>query len=83
MFLTIALRQTNYMRRLFVGNLSWMTSEHQLRDYFIKFGVVKNIRLFFDHETGLSRQFAFVDFKTSDGANAALAKLSHTIDGRD
>lgn len=68
--------------RLFVGNLSFHTSEDALRDLFAPHRA-ENVRLMTDRETGRSRGFAFVDF--ADGAsagNAIEAMNGAVIDGR-
>ena len=68
--------------RLFVGNLSFNTSEDALRACFAEHRA-ENVRIMTDRETGRSRGFAFVDF--ADGASAARAMQAMNgamIDGR-
>lgn len=57
--------------RLFVGNLSFQTSENDIQDYFGEAGVVSSVDLMMDRFTGKSRGFAFVDF--ADPADALKA----------
>ena len=60
--------------RLFVGNLSFRSSEDSLREAFSNSGTVSGVRLMLDRETGRSRGFAFVDMGTAEEATAAIAK---------
>ncbi len=70
--------------KLFVGNLSFNTTEPQLRDAFSEFGAVNEINLMMDRETGRPRGFGFVTMNTSEEAQAAIAGLSgKSVDGRD
>ncbi|GJQ30498.1 MAG: hypothetical protein HBSAPP03_23820 [Phycisphaerae bacterium] len=72
------------MTKLYVGNLSFNTSESQLRDLFAQFGEVKSASLVMDRDTGRPRGFGFVEFNTSDEANAAIAGMNgKNVDGRD
>ena len=63
----------NMANRLFVGNLSFNTSEDALRALFADHRA-ENVRIMTDRETGRSRGFAFIDF--ADGASAARAMQS-------
>jgi RNA recognition motif-containing protein len=70
--------------KLFVGNLSFNTTEAQLRDTFSEHGVVSEINLMMDRETGRPRGFGFVTMSTADEAQAAIRALSgKSIDGRE
>lgn len=70
--------------KLFVGNLSFNTTETQLRDQFSAHGVVTEVNLMVDRETGRPRGFGFVTMNTPEEAQAAIAGLSgKSIDGRD
>ena len=59
--------------RLFVGNLSYQTSDQDLRDYFSPAGVVTSVNLIADKFTGKSRGFAFVEMATEEEAGQAVA----------
>ena len=58
--------------RLFVGNLSYQTTENELQELFSGAGVVTSVNLMLDKFTGKSRGFAFVEFTSSDEANKAV-----------
>ena len=70
--------------KLFVGNLSFDTTENDLQDLFEKFGPVTDVNLVTDRMSGRSRGFAFVTMATDEGAKAAIAGLaSQSLHGRD
>ncbi|MBA3722937.1 MAG: RNA-binding protein [Parachlamydiaceae bacterium] len=63
------------MSKLFVGNLSWNTSEDDLQEHFGACGKVKSVKIITDKNTGKSKGFGFVEMETMDEANAAIQKL--------
>ena len=70
--------------KLYVGNLSFNTSESQLREMFAAHGEVASASLVMDRETGRPRGFGFVEFSNDDHARAAMTALSgKNVDGRD
>ena len=70
--------------KLFVGNLSFETTELGLQDLFAAHGVVEDINLVTDRVTGRPRGFAFVTMSTPEEAQAAIAALSgKNVNGRD
>ena len=70
--------------KLYVGNLSFSTSEAQLRELFAAHGDVTSASLVMDRETGRPRGFGFVEFANADQAKAAIAGLNgKNVDGRD
>lgn len=72
------------MMKLYVGNLSFSTSESQLRDLFAAHGDVASAALVMDRETGRPRGFGFVEMSDDSQARAAMAALSgKNVDGRD
>jgi cold-inducible RNA-binding protein len=69
--------------RLYVGNLSFNTSEDTLRETFSQFGEITDLKVVMDRETGRPRGFAFVTMSEADGARRAIAQLDGTLlDGR-
>src|ERR1700674_1735483 len=63
------------MKSLFVGNLSFQTTESELNDLFKPFGQVGRVNLVKDRETGRARGFAFVEMPNDDEAAKAVAGL--------
>jgi hypothetical protein len=70
--------------RLYVGNVSYYTTEDQLKELFGTDGrQVTSARIVIDRDTGRSRGFAFVDMATDEEAKAAMAALDgQEFDGR-
>jgi len=69
--------------KLYVGNLSFSTSEAQLRELFAAHGTVASASLVMDRETGRPRGFGFVEFNNDEEAKAAIAALNgKSVDGR-
>src|SRR6185503_18561028 len=62
--------------KLYVGNLSFDTTENDLQDLFSKQGPVTEVNLIQDHATGRPRGFAFVTMATPEGAQAAIRALN-------
>ena len=70
--------------KLFVGNLSFNTTENDLQDTFAAHGTVMEVNLMMDRMTGKSRGFAFVTMDTAEAAQAAIAGLhGKNMGGRD
>lgn len=70
--------------KLYVGNLSFSTTESALRDLFAQHGEVASASLVMDRETGRPRGFGFVEMNNDDEAKAAISALSgKNFDGRD
>lgn len=67
------------MKNLFVGNMTFQTTEGDLRALFEPFGQVTRVHIAMDRETGRSRGFAFVEMTNDAEAAAAMQAL----DGKD
>ena len=70
-------------KKLFVGGLSWDTTDDGLREAFSRFGDVVEAKVVTDRETGRSRGFGFVGYQNpADGATAQQAMDGASLDGR-
>jgi cold-inducible RNA-binding protein len=63
------------MKNLFVGNLSFGTTESDLRGLFQPFGQLSRVHIAMDRETGKARGFAFIEMPNDDEAKKAIAGL--------
>ncbi len=71
------------MKRIYVGNLSYSTTDESLEAAFAAFGNVRSVAILQDRETGRSRGFGFVEMETDDEAQAAIENLNGSqLDGR-
>ena len=69
--------------KLYVGNLSFESTENDLQDLFEQHGQVNEVRLMTDRMTGKSRGFAFVTMNDNAQATAAMSGLNgHELNGR-
>jgi len=69
--------------KLYVGNLSFNTTENELQELFAQAGAVQEVTLMQDKFTGKSRGFAFVTMGSDQDAQNAIAKINgQTIEGR-
>ena len=69
--------------KLFVGNLSFNTTQNDLQDAFAAFGTVTETNLMMDRETGRPRGFGFVTMSSTEEAEKAIEGMNgRTIDGR-
>jgi cold-inducible RNA-binding protein len=80
----VGLENITYMsNKLFVGNLSFNTTENDLQDTFAPHGTVLEANLLMDRESGRPRGFGFVTMSTPEEAQAAIGALNGTsLDGR-
>jgi RNA recognition motif-containing protein len=70
--------------KLFVGNLSWNTTDASLYETFSKHGEVTEAKVITDRDSGRSRGFGFVTFADSESATKASAALDGSeLDGRE
>jgi len=68
--------------KLFVGGLSWQTSQEKLREYFGQFGNVTDVLVMKDPITQRSRGFGFITFSTPEAVDRVLSVPSHSLDGK-
>ena len=69
--------------KLYVGNLSYQTTDQQLRDMFAETGNVTSAQVVTDKYTGQARGFGFVEMATEDEAQQAIATINgRSVDGR-
>src|SRR5437667_5248959 len=69
--------------KLFVGNLSFNTTENDLQDLFAAHGTVLEANLMMERDSGRPRGFGFVTMSTPEEAQAAIGALNgKSIDGR-
>ena len=69
--------------KLFVGNLSFNTTENNLQDAFAAHGTVLEVNMMMDRATGRPRGFGFVTMGTPEEAQAAIAGMNgKDMDGR-
>lgn len=64
------------MKNLFVGNLSFQTTEADLRTMFAAFGQVTRVHIATDRETGQARGFAFIEMPNDAEATKAMTDLN-------
>lgn len=68
---------------IYVGNLSFDTTDDQLREAFAAFGEVSSVNIITDKYTGESRGFGFVEMSDKDAATAAIGGLNgQELNGR-
>ncbi|KAJ7512083.1 hypothetical protein B0H11DRAFT_1843847 [Mycena galericulata] len=71
------------MSKLYVGNLSWNTTDDALREAFAQHGKVTDSICMKDRETGRMRGFGFVTYDTPEEAQAAIEAMNESdLDGR-
>ena len=70
--------------KLYVGNLSFNTTNQDLNDLFGEIGTVESTNIIEDRETGRSRGFAFVEMSSQAEGETAIAQLNgKEVDGRE
>jgi cold-inducible RNA-binding protein len=70
-------------KKLFVGGLSWDTTDDGLRQAFASYGEISEAKVITDRDTGRSRGFGFVTFAQDEEAKTAMAKMDGTsLDGK-
>ncbi len=70
--------------KLYVGNLSFNTTSHDLEDFFGEIGTVESTNIIEDRDTGRSRGFAFVEMSSREEGENAISQLNgQELDGRE
>jgi cold-inducible RNA-binding protein len=64
------------MTKVYVGNLSYNTTEGALRTLFAEYGEIKSVNMITDRDTGRPKGFAFVEMATDQAAQAAISALN-------
>lgn len=71
------------MKNIFVGNLSFGTTEQQIRSLFEAHGTVDRVNIVTDRDTGQARGFAFVEMANTNEADKAISAINGAdVDGR-
>jgi RNA recognition motif-containing protein len=71
------------MKNIYVGNLSFNSTEDQVRSIFEAYGAVEKVSIITDRDTGQPRGFAFVEMPDDDAAAKAIEATNGTnLDGR-
>jgi cold-inducible RNA-binding protein len=70
-------------KKLFVGGLSWDTTDDGLHQAFASYGEITEAKVITDRDTGRSRGFGFVTFAQDEDAKTAISKMDGTnLDGK-
>ena len=71
------------MKNIYVGNLSYATTEATIRSLFESFGTVDRVSIMTDRDTGQTRGFGFVEMPVNSEADSAINGLNgRDVDGR-
>ncbi len=65
-------------KNVYVGNLSFSSTEVDLKDAFERHGAVESVNVIMDRETGRARGFAFVEMEEASAADDAIRALDGT-----
>jgi len=66
-------------KRLYVGNISYQTTEDELKELFSKCGEVESVKIIKDPHTGRAKGFGFVEMASEQDAQRAIAELNGTM----
>jgi RNA recognition motif-containing protein len=70
-------------KKLYVGNLSYDTTEVQLRELFAQVGEITAINMITDRDTGRPKGFAFVEMASDEASQDAIRRFNgHSLDNR-
>src|SRR5438477_3653119 len=68
-------------KKLYVGNLEYSVTDSTLEQMFAAYGTVESAQVIMDRDTGRSKGFGFVEMKTDQEAQAAIAALNGQMSG--
>lgn len=68
-------------RKVFVGGLSWDTTDETFKKHFEQFGEVSEIKIMKEH-TGKPRGFGFVTYRDPNSVPRVLSEKEHKLDGK-
>jgi len=63
-------------KKLYIGNLSYNSTEQELRDLFSQAGEITDLQIISDGATGQSRGFGFIEMSTDEGADEAIKRFN-------
>ena len=70
-------------KKLYVGNLSYETTDNDLQNLFVPHGTVQSAQVIMDRDAGRSKGFGFVEMNSDQEAQAAIAALNgRDVNGR-
>ncbi|XP_029461734.1 heterogeneous nuclear ribonucleoprotein A3 isoform X2 [Rhinatrema bivittatum] len=75
-------KEPEQLRKLFIGGLSFETTDDSLREHFEKWGKLTDCVVMRDPQTKRSRGFGFVTYSCMDEVDAAMSARPHKVDGR-
>jgi len=70
-------------KKIYVGNISFQTTEADLSDMFAEVGAVESVQIITDRDTGRSKGFGFVQMSDDEAANKAIERFNgKEVNGR-
>lgn len=70
-------------KKLYIGNLSYTTTDKELEELFSQFGEIESAVVISDRVTGRSKGFGFIEYKDEASAEKALSLDGHDLGGRE
>jgi len=64
-------------KKIYVGNMSYDTTEQELENLFTQYGAVTSVKIIFDRYTDRSKGFGFVEMEDEEAATAAMSALDN------
>ncbi|MGO9612150.1 MAG: RNA recognition motif domain-containing protein [Dissulfurispiraceae bacterium] len=66
-------------KKIYVGNISFSSTEGDLRELFAQFGEVESVKIITDAQTGRAKGFGFIEMSTEEEAKKAIGTLNGTV----